>query len=257
MRPATQDIRLEIAVDTAESLLSAVRGGAQRLELCASLAEGGLTPGIGFVEWARQTTSLPLHCMVRPRGGNFVYSAAEIAIMEREIAAMRKAGADGVVFGVLNADSRVDITTVRRLVGLARPLRVVFHRAFDQAANMAEALEDVIACGVDILLTSGGAPALALGLATVNTLVEQAARRIEIMGGAGVRLANARELWTQSKMDTLHASLRSEWARREHGAAMSAHDKEPYAAREEDVRSLLALLAPRLEDRRFSPEVAK
>jgi copper homeostasis protein len=246
-----QNIRLEIAVDNAESVLAAIRGGAERLELCSSLADGGLTPGIGFVEWARRTTTLPLHCMVRPRGGNFVYSPAELAIMEREIAAMREAGADGVVFGILTACSRVDIKAVRRLVAAARPMRVVFHRAFDLVADLAKALEDVIACDADILLTSGGAPTLELGLATVTTLVEQAAGRIEIMGGAGVRVSNAQRLWTYSEIDTLHASLRSPWAGGRHnpaegGATMGAHDaEEVFAAREDDVRAVLATLSRR------------
>ena len=248
-----QNIRLEVAVDNAESVLAAVAGGAQRLELCSSLADGGLTPGIGFVEWARHTTVLPLHCMVRPRGGNFVYSSAELAIMEREIRAMHGAGADGVVLGALTTGLRVDIKAVRRLVTAARPMRVVFHRAFDLVADLAQALEDVIACGADILLTSGGAPTLELGLPTVTALVEQAAGRIEIMGGAGVRPTNAGRLWACAPIDTLHASLRSAWHAAQHAPAegrtiMGAHDAEQqYATREEDVRTVLGMLAPRLE----------
>ncbi len=249
-----QNICLEIAVDNAESVAAAVRGGAQRLELCSSLADGGLTPGIGFVEWARRSTTVPLHCMVRPRGGNFVYSADELRIMEREIAAMRAAGANGVVFGVLTPSSHVDIKTVRRLVAAARPMRVVFHRAFDLVTDLALALEDVIACGADILLTSGGAPTLELGLPTVTTLVERAGGRIEIMGGAGVRLSNAARLWAHAPIDTLHASLRSPWPAGRHtpgegGATMGAHDtEEQYAVREEDVQAVLAVLTPRRMD---------
>jgi copper homeostasis protein len=249
----SQKVSLEIAVDNAEAVVAATRGGAQRLELCSSLADGGLTPGIGFVEWARRTTPVPLHCMVRPRGGNFVYTPAELAIMELEIAAMRRAHADGVVFGVLTSCSRIDIKAVRRLVAAARPMRVVFHRAFDLVADLAQALEDVIACGADILLTSGGAPTLEQGLPTVATLVERAAGRIEIMGGAGVRIANAGALWERSNVDTLHASLRSKWTAGRHtpaegGATMGAHDGEDiYTVREEDVRAVLAMLTPRTE----------
>ncbi len=244
-------IHLEIAVDNAESVLASVRGGAQRLELCSSLTVGGLTPGIGFVEWARQATSVPLHAMVRPRGGSFVYSSTELAIMGREIRAMKAAGADGVVLGVLTSCARVDISATRRLVAAARPMRVVFHRAFDLVADLGQALEDVMACGADILLTSGGAPTLELGLATVSTLVERAAGRIEIMGGAGVRLANAERLWTQLPIDTLHASLRSAWPAARHkpgqgGATMGKHDAdEQYSVREEDVRAILSMLKPR------------
>jgi copper homeostasis protein len=249
-----QNVRLEIAVDNAESVLAAIRGGAQRLELCSSLVDGGLTPGIGFVEWARRTTSIPLHAMVRPRGGNFVYSPSELTIMEREILAMRGAGVNGVVFGVLTSCSRVDIKAVRRLAAVARPMHVVFHRAFDLVADLAQALEDVIACNANILLTSGGAPTLELGLPTVTTLVERAAGRIEIMGGAGVRLTNAAQLWAHSPIDTLHASLRSPWPQGQHtpaegGATMGAHDADPqYAVREEDVRAVLAMLRPRVTE---------
>lgn len=249
-----QNVQLEIAVDNAESVLAATRGGAQRLELCSSLADGGLTPGVGFVEWARRQTSVPLHAMVRPRGGNFVYSPAEIAIMEREIAAMRGAGVNGVVFGVLTPCSRVDIKAVRRLAAAARPMHVVFHRAFDLVADLAQALDDVIACGANILLTSGGAPTLELGLPTVSTLVERAGGRIEIMGGAGVRLSNAGQLWAHSSIHTLHASLRSPWPQAQHtpaegGATMGAYDADPqYAVREEDVRAVLAMLRPRVAE---------
>jgi copper homeostasis protein len=248
---AVSPVRLEVAVENAESVLAAVRGGAQRLEVCSSLADGGLTPGIGFVEWVRQTTAIPIHSMIRPRGGNFVYSAAELAIMEREIAAMRAAGADGVVLGVLTSCSHVDIKAVRRLAAAARPMRVVFHRAFDLVADLGQALDDVIACGAEILLTSGGAPALELGLPMVNALVERAAGRIEIMGGAGVRLTNAEQLWAASSIDTLHASLRSPWPDGGHtpaegGATMGVRDvEEQLATREEDVRAVLAMLTPR------------
>ena len=260
-----QNVQLEIAVDNVESVIAASEGGAPRLELCASLADGGLTPSIGFLEWALQVTGAQLHCMVRPRGGNFVYSAAELAIMEHDIAAMKAAGAHGVVLGVLTADSRVDIRAVRRLIAAARPMRVVFHRAFDLAADLGQALEDVIACGADTLLTSGGAPSLELGLPTVTTLFERAAGRIEIMGGAGVRLANAARLWAESPIDTLHASLRMPWAAGRHrdaegGATMGARDvEELYAVRAEDVRALLAMLTAEVRQTRepgIEPEVA-
>ncbi len=253
-----QNVQLEIAVDNAESVLAATRGGAQRLELCSSLAQGGLTPGIGFIEWARRSTSIPLHAMVRPRGGNFIYSPAELAIMEREIAAMRGAGVNGIVFGVLTPCSRVDIKAVRRLAAAARPMQVVFHRAFDLVADLAQALEDVIACNANILLTSGGAPTLELGLPTLTTLVQRAAGRIQIMGGAGVRLTNAAQLWAQSPIDTLHASLRTPWPAAQHtpaegGATMGAHDVDPqYAVREEDVRAVLAMLRPRVKQEPLS-----
>ena len=256
-------VRLEIAADHAQSVLAAIRGGAQRIELCSSLVDGGLTPGIGFVEWARQSTTLPLHCMVRPRGGNFVYSSAELAIMENEIAAMRGSGADGVVFGVLTSDSRINIAATASLVAAARPMRVVFHRAFDLVADLVQGLEDVIGCGADILLTSGGAPSLEDGLAKVSAVIEQAGGRIEIMGAAGVRPDNAERLWASAPMDTLHASLRSAWADGLHpsvqgGAAMGARDQDAlYAVREDDVRAVLAMLKPRTTKESLAIELSR
>ena len=246
-----ENVRLEVAVDTAESVVGSIRGGAQRLELCSCLVDGGLTPSFGFLEWAREQSDLPLHCMVRPRGGNFTYSAEELTIMNREIQAMRKAGADGVVLGVLTSDSHVDISATRRLISLARPMRVAFHRAFDLTEEPEQALEEVIACGADILLTSGGAPSLELGLPVVAKLVAQAAGRIEIMGGAGVRVENAASLWAGSDVDTLHASLRRPRPALRHTqgegrASIGARDADQqYTVHEQDVRDVLAALAPR------------
>ena len=246
-----QNVRLEIAVDNADAVLAAARGGAERLELCSSLADGGLTPSIGFIEWTLASVSIPVHCMVRPRGGNFCYTADELNLMERDILAMKAAGAHGVVLGVLTDDQIVDKAAMRRLMKAARPMRVVFHRAFDLSANLPQALEDVIATGADILLTSGGAPSLAEGLQVVAGLVKQAKGRIQIMGGAGVRTGTAAALWNNIPIDTIHASLRTVWPAGRHLAAsdttMGGRDSEDlYTVREEDVRTVISGLEPRV-----------
>lgn len=247
-----RQVRLEIAVDHPEALISACSGGAQRIELCSSLADGGLTPGAGLLAWARATTLVPIHAMVRPRAGNFVYSPHELAVMEHEISAMKAGGADGVVLGVLTRDGEIDLTTMRTLVAHARPMRVTMHRAFDLVRDQARALEDVIACGADILLTSGGAASLNQGMSQATALAKQAAGRIEMMGGAGVRVANAHELWASGSLHTLHASLRAPWpaaalqaplAADNSRAAMGARDAEAlYTVHEDEVRALLAIV---------------
>ena len=183
----SMNVRLEIAVDHPQAALAAANGGAERLELCASLADGGLTPSPGLIDWALAAVSIPIHGIVRPRPGNFHYSAAELDVMLRDIEAMRKAGAHGVVAGVLTAERQV---------------------------------------------------------------VDQAAGRIEIMGGAGVRLNNAGRLWRTIPIDTLHASLRTPWREAgtdgPHAARVGSRDEdELYTVREEDVRSVVSTLEPR------------
>lgn len=245
-----RNVRLEVAVDNPKAVLSAARGGAERLELCSSLADGGLTPSMGFVEWTLAAVSIPVHCIVRPRAGNFVYSAQELDVILADIRSMRNAGVQGVVVGALNAEHGVDIPAMLRIAEAASPMRLCFHRAFDLTADRVQALEDVIHCGAQILLTSGGAVSLSAGLDEVTRIVAQARGRIEIMGGAGVRLRNAAELWRTVPVDTLHASLRSPWREAAHAgphaANMGSRDEEDlYTVREEDVRAVLSQLEPR------------
>ncbi len=244
-------VRLEVAVDHPQAALAAARGGAERLELCASLADGGLTPSWGFMEWTLAAVSIPVHCMVRPRAGNFVYSQSELDVMASDIESMRHAGVHGVVMGVLTPQASVDVDAMRRLVELAYPMRVCFHRAFDLAADRKQALEDAIYCGAAILLTSGGAGSLPAGAGEVNRIAEQAAGRIEIMGGAGVNARNAGELWHTLPVDTLHASLRTPWPMGNRGSSHAASigsrdDEDLYTVREADVRAVLRVLEPRI-----------
>ncbi len=243
-------VRLEVAVDHPEAALAAAEGGAERLELGASLADGGLTPSLGFVAWCLAELPVPVHCLLRPRAGNFRYSRAEMAVVERDLLAFRDAGAHGVVFGALTASGEVDADALRRVVALARPMRVCFHRAFDVCADRDRALNALIACGVDVLLTSGGAVSLPEGADEVARLARLAAGRIEIMGGAGVRVGNAGALWRTLPVDTLHASLRTPWlgAALVDGSAarMGARDgDELHSVCAEDVRALLAELRVR------------
>ncbi len=241
--------RLEIAVDHPEAALAAAEGGAERLELCASLADGGLTPSLGFVEWVLSNVSIPVHCLVRPRAGSFVYSPAELAVMAHDIAWLGEAGAQGVVLGALTERHAVDKNALQRLVELARPMRVCFHRAFDVAQDRTAALEAIIESGAELLLTSGGARSLDEGAAEIERVAHQAGGRIEIVGGAGVRFENAGRLWRTLPISTLHASLRTPWAAAAltgSTAQMGSRDGEELTTvRAEDVRALLSELAPR------------
>ncbi len=245
-----KQVRLEVAVDHPEAVLAAANGGAERLELCSTLADGGLTPSFGLLEWTLAAVSVPVHAMVRPRAGNFVYSPAELAVMCSDIRAMAKAGAHGIVAGCLTPQGAVDTDAMQRITDAAGEMRRCFHRAFDLTVDREQALEDVIRCGAEVLLTSGGAVSLLAGGAEVARIAQQAAGRIEIMGGAGVRLSNAGELWRTLPIDTIHSSLRSPWREAnqngEHDANMGSRDEELlYTVREEDVRAVLSVLEPR------------
>ena len=177
------DITVEVCVDSVASALAAQRGGAQRIELCSDLLEGGVTPSLGLLAVVRSKVSIDVHPIIRPRPGDFCYSEAEFEIMRRDIELAKSERADGVVLGVLKSNGRVDVERTRQLVELAQPLSVTFHRAFDVSANLLEAFEDVCATGADRLLTSGGEQECLQGIDTVARLVHSSQGRISVMAG--------------------------------------------------------------------------
>lgn len=242
-RSRVLETTLELCVETLANAEIAARGGAHRIELCAGLADGGVTPSLGLVEQVLAAIQIPVHCMIRPRGGDFCYTAGELRAMERDIALAKSAGAAGVVLGVLTPEGKVDVAATRHLVEAARPMRVTFHRAFDVIADLDAALEDVIAAGADIVLTSGGAERIAEGVEVVARLVKRAGTRIEIMGGSGVRIQNAAALYEATGVAALHASLRHRLCAEGSQPAYVLPDAPPgYELREEDVRALAAVL---------------
>ncbi len=200
---------IEVCVDSVSSALAAERGGAQRVELCSDLYEGGVTPSVGLLEAVRSNISIGLHPIIRPRPGDFCYSDDEIDIIKRDIRIAKEAGADGVVFGLLKPDGTIHIEQTRILVELARPLSVTFHRAFDMAANLDQALEDVCATGADRLLTSGGEQDCVQGANAIARLVKAAGDRIIIMAGGGIGQSNAISIIERTGATEIHVGLAS------------------------------------------------
>lgn len=198
---------LEISVESLEAAMAAERGGADRIELCGDLSVGGITPSTELLRAVRARVRIPIFSMVRPRAGDFVYSSAEFAEMKHSIATAKECGMDGVVIGVLTKDRRVDVARTRELVELAKPLPTTFHRAFDEAADLHQALDDVIATDAKRVLTSGGAKSALEGAAVLTELIEAAGEKIIIVPGAGISAANIHQIAQRTRAREFHSGL--------------------------------------------------
>ena len=203
----TTKILLEIAVSTSERGLAVERAGAHRLELCEQLELGGVTPRLELVRHVRSAVQIPVHVLVRPRAGDFVYTSEEYSRMKEAIAALRSEGVQGIVTGILQPDGSVDIARTRELVELTSPLKFTFHRAFDETPDLAKALEDVTLCGASHILTSGGAPDALQGASVLRKLIEQAGRHLTILPGGGIHSGNIAELASATMACELHTGL--------------------------------------------------
>lgn len=231
---------LEICVESFESAVIAEAGGADRIELCEQLQLDGLTPRPELTRQVVEAVSIAVSVLIRPRDGSFNYRAHEIEQMLAEIEIAKLAGAAGVTLGALNSEQHVEVALCRDLVEAARPMQVTFHRAFDVVSNLDHALEDVIRTGADRLLTSGGAPNVLEGAERIARLREQAAGRIEIMAGGGLRLTNLLEVRKISGVTSLHASLLARPAVQD---TCSANLQESLPGlRVEDVREAIRLM---------------
>ena len=199
---------LEIAVFSAEGAVIAAQAGADRIELCSGYADGGLTPSMGTINFVRKQVTCPIFVMIRPRGGDFCYSKAEIEIMGNDIEQCKKIGVDGIVAGVLNSDFSIDEKTISDLVKLSAPLPFTFHRAFDVCHDPMDALEVLINCGVKRILTSGQKSSALEGASFISELNENSNGRILLMPGAGINPGNISEIVKQTGCHEFHASAK-------------------------------------------------
>ncbi len=199
-------IVFEVCANSLQSAVAAEVGGADRIELCAQLEAGGITPSAATIKLAVAQVHIPIYILIRPRSGNFLYDAYDFDVMKEDIVMAKSLGASGVVLGMLTADGDVDVERTLELVQLARPMCVTFHRAFDRARNPLTALEDVIKTGADRILTSGQAPSAYLGMDVLKALVAQAGDRITILAGAGINPKNVLEIIKSTGVVEVHAS---------------------------------------------------
>jgi copper homeostasis protein len=184
------NFNLEICVDSVESAINVQNAGADRVELCNNLIEGGTTPGYGAILSARNNLNIGLNVIIRPRGGDFLYTDLEYDIMRRDIDICGECGVDGIVLGILRSDGNIDVERTAKLIELAQPMSATFHRAFDMCSDPVQGLEDVIASGADRLLTSGQKDKAQDGAELISQLVGQAGGRIIIMPGSGINESN-------------------------------------------------------------------
>jgi copper homeostasis protein len=200
---------LEIAANSLGSALAAQEGGADRVELCDNLGEGGTTPSYGTLAIARERLRIPLFVLIRPRAGDFCYDASEVEVMLRDIEGCVKLGCDGVVIGALDTQGDVDEAICRELIAAAGPLAVTFHRAFDAARDQVRALDTIIRLGCERVLTSGGEADALTGAERIAGFVKQAGSRLRVMAGAGIDASNIREVAERSNAHEFHGSGRA------------------------------------------------
>ena len=201
-------VTLEIAVFSVQSALDAIQAGGDRIELCENPNEGGTTPSYGSLLAMSKQQTVPVFPIIRPRGGDFLYTDTEYQIMKQDIIVAKELGFKGVVIGLLNSDGSIDKIRTAELVSLAKPMQVTFHRAFDRCIDPILGLEDIIETGCHRILTSGQVPNVANALPLIKQLVDQANGRIIIMPGSGVRANNINEILQQTGVVEIHSSAR-------------------------------------------------
>jgi copper homeostasis protein len=198
---------LETCVNSALSAIEAQQGGADRVELCENLHDGGTTPSAGSIRFARKQLHIGLFVMIRPRGGDFLYSEEEFEIMKEDIRVAKELGADGVVFGILLPNGSIDMERMKVLVDLARPMGITCHRAFDMTADPMQAMEDLVKLGIDRILTSGQQPSAQEGASLIKDLIARSAGRIVIMPGSGVKEHNIASVLKSTGASEFHIHL--------------------------------------------------
>jgi copper homeostasis protein len=201
-------VNMEVCANSVPSALAAQRGGAKRVELCASLTEGGTTPSYGEIAMAKKLADIEVFPIIRPRGGDFLYSDLEFEIMKEDVKMCKELGCEGIVTGILTTEGSIDEARCAELIALAKPMQVAFHRAFDMVADMEASLELLISLGFVRVLTSGGKNSAIEGAEKLAALIQQAAGRITVMPGAGVNTENIAALIRITGAAEFHASAR-------------------------------------------------
>ena len=199
---------LEICCYSAESAIKAALAGADRIELCDNFSEGGTTPSYATVQYTRKHISIPLNIIIRPRGGDFLYSESEFEIMKQDALHLKKLGINGIVFGILTTEGKIDIKRTTEIVQLVSPLECTFHRAFDMCENQYLALEQLKNIGINRVLTSGGQNTAFQGIETLARLVEIAKNDISVMPGSGINENNIQEILDRTNASDYHTSAK-------------------------------------------------
>jgi len=202
-------VNMEVCANSLHSAIAAQEGGAVRVEFCDNLPEGGTTPSYAQIAMAKKLLKIHVYPIIRPRGGDFLYSELEFELMKEDIKMCRSLNCDGVVIGVLQADGQVDKKRCSELIALADGMGITFHRAFDMSRDLFEALEDIIELGCERILTSGGESSALKGIPMLTALINQSAGRISIMPGAGINLNNIEEIIQNTGAKEFHGSART------------------------------------------------
>lgn len=237
----TRRIALEVCVDSPGGLRAAVHGGADRIELCAALALGGLSPSPGLIGRA-MACGAPVLAMIRPRPGDFVWTADEVAVMEHEVVTVRRAGLAGVVIGASHPDGRLNLGVLARLLRAAEGMDVTLHRAFDRVPDQAEALEEAISLRIPRILTSGGAPSAPEAAERLAALHAQAAGRIALLPGAGITADTVGAVLAAAPFAEVHASCARPVAQAPQALRLGLQDTTRMETHEAEVRRLRAAL---------------
>lgn len=232
---------LEIAANSFRSCNAAQEGGANRIELFENLGEGGCTPSYGMLTWVKEKINIPVYVMIRPRGGDFIYSEDEFEIMQRDVAMCRQLGFPGVVFGILDTKGRVDIDRCKELLSLCGDMKVTFHRAFDRCQDLHESARQLIEMGFHRVLTSGGEPSVEQGKELIRLLQQEYGKDIVIIPGCGVTSTNARAIVDYCGVTELHATAKGKAASNSGNAKLHFRD-EWQESNEAEVRMIKRML---------------
>jgi len=243
----TKDVKIEVCVDSVASAIIAQQSGAARVELCDNLIEGGTTPSAATIEFARKKLKIALNVIIRPRGGDFLYSKLELELIKKDIQIAKSLGADGVVIGMLTRDGRIDVEICKSLIEIARPMSVTFHRAFDLCLDPFEGMETLINLGVNRILTSGQKNKAEDGIDLLTELVKRADNRIIIMPGSGINEKNFSKIMTHCKAKEYHVSCRTEIEskmlfRREDVKMGSFPNYNEYTYKQNDLQKLKSII---------------